>query len=81
MIFDGENGFWKSNFGTFWHLPNPNNPILKIQQFPLGMLILLQKILILYPPLENFTTCIAIMDIPMENSSQTKRVATRKFKN
>ena len=31
MIFDVENWPWKSNFGTFWHLPI--NPILKIQQF------------------------------------------------
>ena len=28
-IFDIENRLWKSNFGTFWHLPI--NPILKIQ--------------------------------------------------
>ena len=38
MIFDIENWLWKSNFGTFWHLPT--TPILKIQYFPLGMLIL-----------------------------------------
>ena len=30
-----ENGLWKSNFSTFWHL--------SIQQFPLGMLIFRQK--------------------------------------
>ena len=29
------NCFWKSNFGTFWHLPI--KPIFKIQYFPLGM--------------------------------------------
>ena len=29
MIFDIENWLWKSNFGTFWHLPIV--PILKIQ--------------------------------------------------
>jgi hypothetical protein len=43
---------------NFWHLPI--NPILKIQ-FSLSMLILRAKIfLILYPPFENSTTCIAI---------------------
>ena len=41
MIFDIENWLWKSNFGTFWQLAI--NPKLKIQSFPLGMLILSQK--------------------------------------
>ena len=31
MIFDVENWLWKSNFGTFWHVPT--TPILKIQWF------------------------------------------------
>ena len=45
---------------NFWQLAT--TPTLKIQWFPLGTLILRQKIfLILYPPLENFTTSIAIM--------------------
>ena len=39
--FDIENWLWKSNFGTFWQLAI--NPKLKIQPFPLGMLILSQK--------------------------------------
>ena len=35
---------------------------LKIYEFPMGMLIFRQKyFLILYPPLENSTTSIAIM--------------------
>ena len=43
----------------FWQLAI--NPKLKIQLFPLGMLILMQKIfLILYPPFEKSTTRIAI---------------------
>ena len=29
MIFDRENWLWKSNFGTFWHVPT--TPVLKIQ--------------------------------------------------
>ena len=42
----------------------PVSPILKIQSFPLGMLILMQKIfLILYPPFEKSTTRIAITRI------------------
>ena len=41
MIFDIENWLWESNFGTFWQLAI--NPKLKIQYFPLGMLILRQK--------------------------------------
>ena len=41
IIFDIENWLWKSNFGTFWHLPTA--PIFKIQEFPLGKLILRQK--------------------------------------
>ena len=36
-IFDTENWFWKSNFGTFWQLAI--NPDLKIQSFSLGILI------------------------------------------
>ena len=48
MIFDLENWLWKSNFGTFWHLPI--NPILKIQQFPLSMLILRQTLSNFVPP-------------------------------
>jgi hypothetical protein len=31
MIFDIETWLWKSNFGSFWHLPTIS--ILKIQQF------------------------------------------------
>jgi hypothetical protein len=46
----------------FWQLVI--NRKLKVQKFPLGMLILFARIfLILYPPLENSTTRIAIMDI------------------
>jgi hypothetical protein len=61
MIFDIENWLWKSNFGIFLQLAI--NPKLKIQQFPFGMLILRQKILlILYPPFENSTTRIAIVN-------------------
>ena len=51
ISFYVENSLWKSNFGTFWHLPI--NPILKIQL----LLILRQKF---FPPLENSTTRIAI---------------------
>ena len=52
MIFDIENCLWKSNFGTFWHLPT--TPILKIQQFPLDMLIFMQKsVLFCIPGLET----------------------------
>ena len=42
-IFDMENWLWKSNlnFVTFWQLAI--TPILKIQSFPLGMLIFKQK--------------------------------------
>ena len=36
-----ESWLWKSNFGTFWHLPI--NPVLKIQKYFFGMLILKQK--------------------------------------
>ena len=36
-----ENWIWKTNFGTFWHLPI--NPILKILLFSIGMLIFRQK--------------------------------------
>ena len=43
----------------FWQLTI--NPKVKIQLFALGMLIDMQVFLILYPPLENFTTCIAIV--------------------
>ena len=50
MIFDIGNWLWKSNFGTYWQLAI--NPKLKIQWFPLGMLIL---------TFENSTTCIAIL--------------------
>ena len=41
----------------------PVSPILKIQIFPLGMLILRHFFLILYPSFENPTTCIAIMKV------------------
>ena len=41
LIFNIENWFWKSNQGTFWQLPI--TPILKIQSFPLGVLIFKQK--------------------------------------
>ena len=40
-IFDIKNWLWESNFGTFLQLAI--NPKLKIQYFPLGMLILRQK--------------------------------------
>ena len=39
----------------------PVSPILKIQNFPLGMSILRQNSLILYPLFENSTTRIAII--------------------
>ena len=42
MIFDIENWLWKSNFGTFWHLPT--TPIHKIQQFPLDILFLTKNL-------------------------------------
>ena len=59
MISDMKNWLWKSNFGTFWQLAI--NPKLKIQQFPLSMLIFWAKIiLILYTPFENTTTRTAI---------------------
>ena len=59
MISDMTNWLWKSNFGTFWQLAI--NPKLKIQQFPLSMLIFWAKIiLILYTPFENTTTRTAI---------------------
>ena len=46
----------------FWQLAI--NPKLKIQESPLGMLILMEKIFLnLYPPLENSTTRIAIVFI------------------
>ena len=54
MIFDLENWLWKSNFGTFWQLTT--TPILKIQSFRFGMLILLYFV----PPawkLENPYCC------------------------
>ena len=58
LTFFNNNNFYITLFSkiipNFWHLPN--TPILKIQQFPLGMLIFP----ILYPPLENFTTLITI---------------------
>ena len=61
VIIDMENWLWKSNFGTFWQLPI--NPILKIQYFPLNMLILRRKsLLFFYLPFENSTTRIAITD-------------------
>ena len=44
IIFDIEKDFesWEVGwFCTFWYLPI--SPILKIQKFPLGMLILMQK--------------------------------------
>ena len=45
---------------NFWHLPT--NPILKIQYFPLSMLILVQKSFsFCIPGLENSTTRIAIL--------------------
>ena len=46
-IFDIENWLWKYDFGTFWQTGAPR--ILKIQQFPLSMLILGQKAFILGP--------------------------------
>ena len=54
MIFDIGNWFWKLNFGT---------PVLKIQTFPLSILILRQKYFwFCNPPLENPTTCITITE-------------------
>jgi hypothetical protein len=41
MIIDPENWFLKSNFGTFWYIPT--TPILKIQWFPVGMYIFMEK--------------------------------------
>ena len=41
MIFYVENWLWNSNFGTLWYLPIIS--ILKIQKFPLSMLIFRQK--------------------------------------
>ena len=56
MIFDIENWLLKVKLkGTIWHLPI--TPILKIQQFPLGMLIFRQFFFpILQAPIENSTT-------------------------
>ena len=60
MIFDVENWLWKSNFGTFWHLPI--TPLRKIQWFHLTTVDFYPKsVLILYPSLENSTTGTAIM--------------------
>ena len=41
MVCDIEYWLWKSNFGTFWQLAI--DPKLKIQWYPLDMLILRQK--------------------------------------
>ena len=43
MNFDIENWLWKSNFGTFWHLPI--TPILKIQQFSLDFFQVMLQLL------------------------------------
>ena len=60
MIFDLENWLWKSDFGTFWHLPI--TPFLKIQWFPLTTVDFQPKtFLLLYPSFENSTTDIAII--------------------
>ena len=56
MIFDIENWLWKPNFGTFYQFAI--NPKLKIQSFPLGVLIRMQKSF--YPLLKNSTTRTAI---------------------
>ena len=48
MIFDIENWLWKSNFGTFWHLPI--SPILKIQSFSFGYINLTNLITIIWAP-------------------------------
>ena len=40
-ILDKKNWLWMLNFGPFWHLPI--TPILKVQSFPLGVLIFRQK--------------------------------------
>ena len=68
MIFYIENWLWKLNFGTFWKLAvnlKFNNFLSKANFF-----------LILYPPFENSTTCIAILFIkcqhPILNSTFTK---------
>ena len=60
IIFDIEHWLWKSNFGTFWHLPV--NPILnpKLINFLWVFWFLGKIFLILYPPLKNFTIHIAI---------------------
>ena len=59
MIIDPENWFLKSNFGTFWYIPT--TPILKIQWFPVGMYIFMEKNLVLYPRTWNFITSITIL--------------------
>ena len=62
MIFDIENWLWKLNIGTFGQLAI--NPKLKTQNsiISFGYVDYYAKIfLILNPPLENFTTRIAIL--------------------
>ena len=56
MIFDVENWLWKSNFGTFWHLPtsyiDSRDTIDSFEYVDSWAEIFL----ILYPMLENLTT-------------------------
>ena len=56
LIFDIENWLWKYNFGTFWETGAPR--ILKIQRFPLSLLIFVQKSCFLGP---------TIFEIPQPN--------------
>ena len=57
MIFYIENWLWKSNFGSFWQLNiNPKLKIIFFEYVDSQAKIFL----ILYPPFENSTTCIAI---------------------
>ena len=54
MIFDIENWLWKSNFGTFWHLPHYTNSQNSIIFF---------WYVDFYPLLKNSTTRITILDM------------------
>ena len=65
-IFDIENWLWKYDFGTFWQAGAPH--ILKIQHFPLSMLILGQEACILGPtifkiPQPNWHYCLWMSSI------------------
>ena len=65
MILNVEDWLWKSNFGTFWHLP-----VSQFAKFSFDFSYFLAKnLLVLYPSLENSITSIAIMskmDGPLE---------------